>query len=178
MRRPRHVSAEERALWDLVARRMKPIAPVAHPLTVPAAKPKPARPAVSDPIPDFRIGQRAMPEPPKNLRTQTAPLNMDAKSFGKLKRGKLLPEGRIDLHGMTLAQAHPALIGFILSAHGASKRLVLVITGKGRDSDGILRRQVPLWLNMAPLGPLVLQIAPAHLRHGGQGALYVYLRRR
>ena len=108
---------------------------------------------------------------------------MDARSFGKMKRGKLVPEGRIDLHGMTLAEAHPALIGFILAAHAAGKRLVLVITGKGRERDGhnrngVLRHQVPQWLTMAPIGQAVLQIAPAHLRHGGHGAYYVYLRRR
>ena len=111
---------------------------------------------------------------------------MDSKAFGKLKRGKLLPEGRIDLHGMTLAQAHPALIGFILSAHAAQKRLVLVITGKGKLRDdfapmparhGILRHQVLQWLAMAPMGGLVLQIAPAHISHGGEGAYYVYLRK-
>ncbi len=175
MRRPRHLSPEERALWDLVARRTKPIVPVPHPLVTQPAKPQPPRTTMPEPIPVFRIGQNPRPVLPPS---QTAALNMDAKSFGKLKRGKLVPEGRIDLHGMTLAQAHPTLIGFILSAHAAGKRLVLVITGKGRGNDGILRHQVPQWLTMSPLDPAVLQIAPAHLRHGGHGALYVYLRRR
>lgn len=110
---------------------------------------------------------------------------MDAGAFGKLKRGKLRPEARIDLHGMTVSQAHPALVSFVLGAQAAGKRLVLVITGKGRVSDdlapmpvrtGRLRHDVPRWLMLPPLGPLVLQIAPAHRRHGGEGALYVYLR--
>ena len=60
---------------------------------------------------------------------------MDRKAFGKMKRGKLVPEGKIDLHGMTLNQAHPALVRFIMSAHAAGKRLVLVVTGKGRSGD-------------------------------------------
>jgi DNA-nicking Smr family endonuclease len=115
-----------------------------------------------------------------------APVKMDSKAFGKLKRGKLKPEARIDLHGMTLDHAHPALSGFILSSHGKGRRLVLVITGKGRDRDdggpipvrhGVLRHQVPQWLSMPPLSSVVLQVSPAHVSHGGGGALYVYLRR-
>ena len=106
--------------------------------------------------------------------------------FGKMKRGRLEPEGRLDLHGMTLDQAHPALTRFILSAQASGKRLVLVITGKGKSGEdsgpiprprGALRREVPLWLGSPPLAQAVLQIAHAHLRHGGEGAIYVYLRR-
>jgi len=117
---------------------------------------------------------------------KSAPVQMDHKAFTKLKRGKLRPEGRIDLHGMTLDRAHPALQGFIMDAHRRGKRLVLVITGKGkrRDEggpipvrDGVLRHQVPQWLSMPPLNALVLQVAQAHVSHGGGGAYYVYLRR-
>lgn len=123
---------------------------------------------------------------PVSDRLKSAPVQMDNKAFGKMKRGKLKPEGRIDLHGMTLDQAHPALTGFILQSHRRGKRLVLVITGKGKRSDddgpipvrqGVLRHQVPQWLSAAPLGPLVLQVTPAHISHGGGGAYYVYLRR-
>ncbi len=193
MKRPRHVSPEERALWDLVARRAKPLSPAPRPIVVLAAKPQSNRPAMPDPVPVFRVGQNAGLDRPHNIlapladRLTAAPVNMDARSFGRMKRGKLVPEGRIDLHGMTLGQAQPALVAFILSAHAAGKRLVLVITGKGRvrDADspiptrnGVLRHQVPQWLAMSPIGQAVLQVAPAHLRHGGHGAYYVYLRRR
>lgn len=115
-----------------------------------------------------------------------APVQMDQKAFGKMKRGKIKPEGRIDLHGMTLDRAHPALSRFILSAHKNGKRLVLVITGKGKVRDeggpipvrhGVLRHQVPQWLGMAPLSSVVLQVTQAHVSHGGGGAYYVYLRR-
>ena len=101
-------------------------------------------------------------------------------------RGKTAPEARIDLHGMTLAEAQPELVRFILNAHASGLRLVLVITGKGkRDEDhgpiparrGVLRHQVPHWLNLPPLSAAVLQVASAHLKHGGEGAYYVYLRR-
>lgn len=92
----------------------------------------------------------------------------------------------MDLHGMTLSQAQPELVNFVLRSHQAGLRLVLVITGKGEGPGergpipyqrGILRRQVPHWLTQAPLGPLILDVVPAAPRHGGNGALYVYLRR-
>jgi len=114
-------------------------------------------------------------------------VQMDAKKHLQMTRGKLDPEARIDLHGMTLAEAHPELIRFILNAHAAGMRLVLVITGKGKQTPdhgpipqrmGVLRHQVPHWLHMAPLGPAVLQVREAHLKHGGGGAYYVYLRKR
>lgn len=119
-------------------------------------------------------------------QVRTAPIQMDRKSFDQMKRGKLKPEGRIDLHGMTLDRAHPTLTRFILSSHSDGKRLVLVITGKGKSRDdggpipvrfGVLRHQVPLWLSMQPLSSAVLQITQAHDRHGGGGAYYVYLRK-
>lgn len=119
-------------------------------------------------------------------QVRNAPVQMDRKAFTKLKRGKLRPEGRLDLHGMTLDRAHPALTGFILSAHKNGKRLVLVITGKGKMRDdggpipvrhGVLRHQVPQWLQMPPLASAVLQVSQAHISHGGGGAYYVYLRR-
>ncbi|MFD1195150.1 Smr/MutS family protein [Seohaeicola saemankumensis] len=119
-------------------------------------------------------------------RLRDAPVSMDSKAFVRMKRGKLIPEGRIDLHGMTMDKAHPALTSFILRAQASGKRLVLVITGKGRDRDeggpipvprGILKHQVPNWLSTPPLAQAVLQISQAHVSHGGAGAYYVYLRR-
>ena len=192
-RRPRHLSAEERALWDVVARRTQPIE---KPRAVPASMQPRVRavkaPKQNQPIPQFNVGQSVDHHgthdllPSLSQQLANTPLSMDRKSFGKLKRGKIQPEGRIDLHGMTLDQAHPALVSFILSSHVAGKRLVLVITGKGKPRDdggpiptrlGVLRHQVPQWLGLAPLSGAVLQISEAHLKHGGHGALYVYLRR-
>ncbi|NCO85887.1 MAG: DNA mismatch repair protein MutS [Rhodobacterales bacterium] len=194
MRRPRHLSAEERALWDMVARRTKPLDPPKaadhHP--EPAPPPQIKQPPRALPLRPFHVGQAVdhrrdhdlLPALPERLHQ--APLQMDHKAYGKLKRGKLDPEGRIDLHGMTLAEAHPALVTFILSSHAAQRRLVLVITGKGKVRDdlapmpvrqGALRHQVPQWLALPPIGHMVMQVAPAHLKHGGAGAYYVYLRR-
>ncbi len=125
-----------------------------------------------------------LPSLPDQIRQ--SPVQMDTKAFTRLKRGKMRPEGRIDLHGMTLDHAHPALTKFILSSHAKGRRLVLVITGKGKMRDeggpipvrhGVLRHQVPQWLSMPPLASAVLQISQAHVSHGGGGAYYVYLRR-
>ena len=194
MRKPRHLSSEERALWDRVAERATPLHPTREepaPDATPMPKPKRFMPQ-PDPMPDFQIGHKADAARPHDImrplvdRLGAAPVNMDNKSFGKMKRGKLKPEARIDLHGMTLAQAHPALTRFILGAVAEERRLVLVITGKGRVSDesgpiperhGVLRHQVPHWLHSMPLKLHVLQIAEAHVKHGGAGAYYVYLRR-
>lgn len=143
-------------------------------------------------MPNFTIGEAAKVAPKHSLKPAIKdqlhqdPVQMDRKSFTRMKRGKLSPEARIDLHGMTLSQAHPALTRFILTHHAKGARLVLVITGKGRSGGhdgpiptprGVLRHQVPQWLKQGALGHAVLQITPAHIKHGGDGAYYVYLRR-
>ena len=193
-RKPRHIRPEELELWHKVVQnaerlhpdRPKPDAPGVKP---PPAKPEPARPVQKT----FRVGEAAPPRPAKHDlappihdHVRQHPIRMDHKRFGQMKKGRLSPEARIDLHGMTLAQAHPRLTRFILESVADERRLVLVITGKGKNRDemgpiperhGVLRHQVPHWLNSMPLRPHVLQIAEAHLKHGGTGAYYVYLRR-
>ncbi len=188
----RKLRPDELDLWRRVADTAQPMHPdrpmPALPLTdKPSRKPKPRR------IEKFEFGglgngkaagHDVLPGLPERLAQ--APVNMDRKAFGKLKRGKLAPEGKIDLHGKTLDQAHPALTRFILGAHASGKRLVLVVTGKGKDRDdggpipvrlGVLRHNVPHWLSVPPLAQVVLQVTEAHLKHGGGGAYYVYLRR-
>jgi len=197
MSRKRHLRPDEMALWQEVARRTVPLGPKRKPAAMTTAKPrKSTEPAREEPpsLPAFRPGEAARGQSPQNdvLSGLSGPATsssvaMDRKAFQRLKRGKLVPEARLDLHGMTLDQAHGALIGFVLRAQGAGKRLVLVVTGKGKDRDsggpipvrrGVLRHNVPHWLRAAPLGPLVLQVTEAHISHGGGGAYYVYLRRR
>lgn len=190
MPRRRSLSPEEKELWQAVARTATPM----H-----AAPPDPALPAAETPappprppLPQFRVGERARVLPGHDLvppladRLAAAPLRMDAKAFGRMSRGRIAPEARIDLHGMTIAEAHPELIRFVLNAQAQGMRLILVITGKGKPGPddgpiprrpGVLRHQVPHWLRQVPLAPAVLQMAEAHQRHGGAGALYVYLRR-
>lgn len=190
----RKLSQDERALWRKVAQNTEPLTkgetfdPGSY-LPEPKQSKDPRKPQGDtfphkQPPKPKQTGHDLVPSLPERLRQ--GPIQMDRKSFGKMKRGKLAPEGRIDLHGMTLDRAHPALTRFILSSHTSGKRLVLVITGKGKNRDeggpipvrhGVLRHQVPQWLAQAPLRSLVLQVTQAHISHGGGGAYYVYLRR-
>ncbi|MBE3638262.1 Smr/MutS family protein [Mangrovicoccus algicola] len=203
-RKRRGLSEEDRAIWDRVAASVTRHAPATQPApaadrTAPpkAPAPHPAREAGSsvsgNRIPEFRIGERARPgaarheiSPPISEQIARNPVRMDSKAFGRMKKGKLAPEARIDLHGMTQDRAHPVLTRFISESYMRQMRLVLVITGKGKDRDepgpmpvprGVLKHQVPQWLTSGPLRLMVLQIAEAHLKHGGTGAYYVYLRR-
>lgn len=191
----RKLRPEEEELWQRVTANTerlhpaKPLEPGDFVTSAPAPKPAKRRfEAVSQTI----MGPASAPRTEVSLtpsitdQVARAEVKMDRKTFGKLSRGKLRPEGKIDLHGMTLDRAHPALTRFILSAQGQGKRLVLVVTGKGKERDdggpipvryGVLRHQVPHWLSMPPLSSAILQVTQAHLRHGGGGAYYVYLRR-
>ncbi len=193
-RTPRGLNPEERDLWDRVASSTNPLSVDRTP-TPPQKKTKPFEPAQrpKTETPHFKVGSSAKPNLPSHDlaasiadQVSASPVAMDKKAFRKLKRGQSKPEARLDLHGMTVSAAHGALSAFIHSAHGSGKRLVLVITGKGRVSSddgpiptrvGVLRHQVPHWLSAPPLSPLILQVTQAHQRHGGGGALYVYLRR-
>lgn len=106
---------------------------------------------------------------------------LDARTDARLRRGRLANEGRLDLHGMTQAEAQERLTGFIVAAQAQGKRCVLVITGKGvsrgGEAGGVLRQKFPLWLSLPPLRGLVLKTYPAAQRDGGSGAWYVYLKR-
>jgi len=189
----RRLRPDEIELWRKVtetAHRLHPDRPRSED---PKPKPRPEKTPQSK-ISRFQIGEKAGNKiPPRNdqpllsTRGPTAPVKMDKKAFGRLKRGKIVPEGKLDLHGMTAAQAHPALAGFILRSHSQDKRLVLVITGKGKSGSdhgpipqrvGVLRHNVPHWLSLPPLASVVLQVSEAHAKHGGGGAFYVYLRRK
>ncbi len=186
-RRLRSLKPEERKLWDRVAATATPLRP--NPTGQPEknvrpedgkgpADAAPAMPDIARPQPVARPAAKPRaPQPPR----------LDARLHRRMRQGKLRPEARLDLHGMRLDQAHAALLGFVMRAHGRGYRQLLVITGKGRDgaddagpipeSRGVLRRQVPHWLTMPPLAPLVQEVVPAHRSHGGAGALYVYLKK-
>ncbi len=191
----RRLTKGEQELWQKVAKSASPLAPTKKLFeTQLTSKPERMR-TKPDPVDlgPFRIGQKSVSERPAHYlapdisqEVSAAPLRMDKKVHTKMRRGQLRPEARIDLHGMTLDQAHPALTRFVMTAHAQGKRLVLVITGKGKQSDdfgpipvrrGLLRHNVPGWLSAPPLSSLVVQVAQAHVKHGGGGAYYVYLRR-
>jgi len=112
--------------------------------------------------------------------------NMDKKNFKKLVKGKMEIEGTIDLHGLTANQAKIKLITFINHSYSLGKRLIIVITGKGkhkgfdefqRPINGVLRQNLPEWLSGPSVTNKVLQVTQAQPKHGGAGAFYVYLRR-
>lgn len=188
----RRLTPEEIDLWHRVVEQAERLHPKAAAQPLPRPKPKPAKLPLPR-IEPFALGQavRAKParhdlKPALHERFGSAAVQMDRKTFTRMKRGKLTPEARIDLHGQRLETAHSALVRFILSSQASGRRLVLVITGKGKpapDDDpiprprGVLRHQVPDWLALPPLAQAVLQVVPAHVSHGGGGAYYVYLRR-
>lgn len=191
-RKPRGLRPDERELWQRVAEQSVPMHPErAHPIKQAVERLNKTPPKHR--VQNFSIGQTARKTVPQHDlaphitdHLMNSHVQMDRKAYGKMKRGKLGVEAKIDLHGMTLAQAHPALNGFIQRTHAQGKRLVLVVTGKGKagtgtapipERRGVLRHQVPHWLLSPPLGALVIQVLPAHLKHGGDGAYYVYLRR-
>lgn len=190
------LSPEDQELWARVAQSARPLRVDLKHLFDPKPEPPDMQPPVA--APDLQGPRRVLrpsgssPAPGHDLKRPLsdaladAPVAMDKRRFQRMTRGKLQPEARIDLHGMTLAQAHGALNGFILRAQANGLRLVLVITGKGRAVEddgpiprrrGALKHDVPQWLRMAPLAGCVLEIREAHARHGGTGAYYVYLRR-
>lgn len=105
---------------------------------------------------------------------------VDRRTAERLKRGRLNIDARLDLHGLTQAEAHRALNAFIAASFEAGRRCLLVITGKGhrREDGGVLRGKVPLWLNQSPNRGRVLAFDYAQQRDGGTGALYIMLRRK
>ena len=187
----RKLRPEERELWEKVAETATPMRS-ADLLSMPRLvlpKSLEARSVLTPPkITDFKIKAKSQPkQATAYIDSVTKPhLKMDAKAYGKLTRGKLNPEARLGLHGMTMLEAYPVLQNFILRSAQLQRRLVLVITGKGKSKSdrgliperhGVLRHNVPLWLRQAPLENAILETTPAHQRHGGGGALYIYLRR-
>lgn len=191
----RRLRPDEEELWRKVvsnAERLHPEKPLKPEdfVTTPASQPR--QKARFQAMPRTVPATPVRPETTTNLlpgiadRIGAQPVQMDRKSFNRMKKGKLRPEGKLDLHGLTLERAHPALTRFIMTAQQDGKRLVLVVTGKGKQRDeggpipvrfGILRHQVPHWLSTPPLSAAILQVTQAHMRHGGNGAYYVYLRK-
>lgn len=172
----RRVAAEEASLW---ARAMADVKPLARSRRrrrreQPAPVDLAAVPADLSPAPP-----PSPPAPPPKLAPPAAPPGggIDRRTLARLKRGDVAIAGRLDLHGMTQAEAHAQLDDFVDRAARRGGRLLLVITGKGNGGDGVLRRMLPRWIQAGPHARRVLRVEPAHARHGGDGAWYVYLRR-
>ena len=204
MARKRDLSPKERALWDAVAKTTSPNTrrsdkPVPQPLNPQAdliERPSHQR-RMAEPSP---VIEPVGPKPP----TAASLNNLDKRTADRFRRGRLVIDGRVDLHGLTRERAHLRLKQFITQARTKGWRTVLVITGTGRGraydgsplpvSDapwersaserfqmptltGVLRREVPLWLEEPDMRPHIVAVTTAQPRHGGAGALYVYLKR-
>ncbi len=196
-RKSKALSADDREVWSKLAKTTTPLR-AQNPAPV-VFQPKPAAPPLvqkpQQSVPQLtRIGVMVQQARVTiNLATdrvqaaKTPGNQMDRRRFEQLRKGKIKPDARLDLHGMTADQAHGQLVAFIHRSHATGKRLALVITGKGNSTSveegvmptrqGILRHSLPHWLDRADLRPLILEITPAHQKHGGGGAYYVYLRR-
>lgn len=190
---PRRKIVDDAHLWHEVARsvtrlssRKKPSKPDAEEITTKETPPpavKSRKPASNLPgaVPKPVVSPASPPAlKPGAPKGQHAAL--DKRLHQRLTRGKLPIDGTIDLHGHRQVTAHRLLQQFIERAYAQDFRCVLVITGKGttRSSSeaGILRQAVPRWLNEPALRPMILAIEQARQAHGGDGALYVLLRRR
>jgi DNA-nicking Smr family endonuclease len=183
--RRRRLSDDERALWRGVIRSVAPLkrrrlraeVAEAEPSERKSKPPGPAKPAAVRP-------PRAASAPKSISKPAPPPLQpLDRRVKQRLARGSESIDGRIDLHGRTQSQAHAALLRFLETRQAQGARIVLVITGKGRGAGdvtserGVLKRQVPLWLTLPEFRHLVVAVEDAHVGHGGEGALYVRLRR-
>jgi DNA-nicking Smr family endonuclease len=179
MSRRRQVSEEERALWRAVTRTVSPLrrhrrdaTPASDP-----AEPKPQQPRPHTATPPHPVAPARKPAP-KPKEPALAPLDRRAKQ--KLARGRQAIDAKLDLHGRTQGEAHAALLRFLHRAQANGATTVLVITGKGGGRDGgrgVLKRQVPLWLALPEFRALVVGFGDAAVGHGGEGALYVRVRR-
>ena len=172
--RRRVLSFEERVLWTTVTKAIEPLHAPAALAAVPdnaeaLAFAEPARPAES---PEKAASSLARSGPPPLMQ-------LGRRLKQRVARGREAIDARLDLHGLTQAQAHAALMRFLRDAHARDARLVLVITGKGggESERGVLRRQVPQWLGLPEFRSFVVGFEDAHIAHGGEGALYVRLRR-
>ena len=176
--RRRVLSYEERVLWTTVTKAIEPLRAGAPTVSdeIMHEPAKPARPAARQGKPMQKIMPATPPPPVKPAAPPLTPLSRRMKR--SVARGKEAIGGRLDLHGYTQAQAHSALLHFLSNAYTRDARLVLVITGKGRGGEmGVLRRQVPQWLGLPEFRAFVIGFEDAALAHGGEGALYVRVRR-
>ena len=181
----RAVSDDEAALWQQVMEDVRRLPkagrrPAAAPgqSTTPAPAKAKAKARAPRPRPMAVAPPPARPAAEPPLEHGAAP-GLDKRTRLRLRRGQVEIQGVMDLHGLTQTEAHRALTGFLEGAQRAGKRSVLVITGKGLSpGSGVLRAAVPRWLNEPGLRRMILAFSHAAPKDGGEGALYVLLRRK
>ena len=184
MNRRRPLTKSELDLWRRSTADVRPLShltPSEKPPS-PAALPMPAEPASHRNTTPRKT--RAEAKKPTIITSPRAldpghPVDIDRRNWERLKRGQIRIERKLDLHGRTQTEAHGELDRFLTMASVSGLRCILVVTGKGGvDGRGVLRQMVPRWLDEADNRQKVLTYCPAQPRHGGDGALYVLLRRR
>ncbi len=172
MKRP--LRPEETTLWAAVAATVR-LAPGRAPPPLPEPAP-PTAPAARAPTPtSVATRPKAQPKP---HQPYAAPETIEPQRKRRIVRGRDEIAGRLDLHGLDQERARRALHDFLLRAHADGARAVLVITGKGRMGDGVLRRRAPEWLADPALRPIIAGLSQADRHHGGEGAFYIALKRK
>ncbi|MED5544482.1 Smr/MutS family protein [Novosphingobium decolorationis] len=191
MRRPgRRLSEDEARLWGEVARTVKPLEPaVRRPVSttsVPAEKAKPAPPVIAKKV-KGRVPPPLMPKPaPAKVPKGETQLHLDGSWERRIAKGTLVPDFSLDLHGSNLDYAYRRLMDGLSQGKAMGARVVLVVTGKPRPVDamdrgerrGAIRAKIKDWLMVSEHASDIVAIRGAHRRHGGQGALYIVLKRR
>jgi DNA-nicking Smr family endonuclease len=179
-RHRRGLSAIEHELWSRVTRSVVPLARMRKRKRAPVAdlSERPPKPA---PAPPHRPSLPERPVVRRHKPPEPALVPLERRFRQRLARGGARIDARLDLHGRTQEEARAALLRFLKRAQSEGARLVLVITGKGirahAGERGVLRRQVPMWLALPELRGYVIGFEDAHIGHGGEGALYVRVRR-
>ncbi|GLQ20620.1 Smr/MutS family protein [Algimonas porphyrae] len=164
MNRP--LDPSERIVWNRVART---VTPRRRPHGKGAAKPR-----LNPTREDFGAMMRLPPLSPRSDKPVAGPVPQSADRL--VRRGRVGIDARLDLHGMTQAEALRSLSTALFRSAKRGERCLLVITGKGLQGEGVLRQQLPSWLARPDLRPLIATYAQAHARHGGSGAWYIFLR--
>jgi DNA-nicking Smr family endonuclease len=165
MDKARRLSEEEAAAWAKFAGRIEPL----RGRVVDASRNE----AAKETKPQRRLAP--LHEAPRALSIGDQPGGLDRASWQKLRGGAMRPERSLDLHGQTAERAFHSLVGFLRAAHADGLRCVEVVTGQGRMGGGVIRRELPHWLNRHDIRPLVL--AAAHPHAANQGAVRLLLRR-
>ena len=180
-RRRRTVTEEKASLWHrfVAAAGITPLRPPQEPVPDPPAPPseQDRDAAVTSPLPRERERNTVRAaQPLAALAIGVAPGGLDRKRWDDLRRGRTRPERILDLHGRRAEEAHDAVRRFVLGAHAEGLRCVAIVTGKGAgEAGGVLRRELPHWLNAPPLRGLILAIAHPH--SANTGAVHLLLRR-
>jgi len=177
---------DDSGLWKAVTKGVKPIKrkPTAKPTPEETTEPARTQPkkhtGPAPPRPALPARPKPPPAPLARELSHGQASGVDKRTMDRLRRGQLPVEAEIDLHGHTLDEAHRVLNAFIAGHAAAGRRCVRVITGKGsfRQGGGVLKAAVPRWLNESPLHDGILAFSHARRDDGGEGALYVLLRRK